>query len=52
MAQRLNLLQEAIRWAVRQRRIACRRNDMTSAQFWQDELDQLRARVPARPAAE
>lgn len=41
-------LQDAIRWAVRQRNAATLREDMGTAQFWQDELDTLRSRVPTR----
>jgi hypothetical protein len=49
MPHRPDPLQEAIRWACRQRDIA-RSNGFTDvAAFWADELTTLRSRVPAKP---
>lgn len=42
-------LQEAIRWTIRQRDNAHSRGFHDVAAFWQDELDNLRASVPAQP---
>jgi hypothetical protein len=40
-------VQDAIRWAVRQRNLAMDKGFKDVAAFWQNELDMLRARVPA-----
>lgn len=49
MSKRPDPLQEAIRWACRQRDTAKSKGFHDVAAFWASELTLLRSRVPAKP---